>query len=67
MYLTKEQIMDFAMIKNYEAKIKTCANDNITNRRKVNEIIDLMKEFNPNVESNLFKAMSNIYNEYLPK
>ena len=67
MYLNKEQILNFADLKNINAKIKTCEFDAITNRRKVQRIIDVMKEFNPQVENLLFKSMSNINEEYLPK
>lgn len=67
MYLNKEQIKDFAELKNIYSNIKDCKFSSVTNRRKVEKIIDTMKEFNPQVENLLFKAMSNINEEYLPK
>lgn len=67
MYLNKEQIKDFAELKNIYSKIKDCKFSSVTKRRKVEKIIDTMKEFNPQVENLLFKAMSKINEEYLPK
>lgn len=66
-YLSKNQIVKYAEARNYKPKIKTCSFDNNTNRRKMNKIISEMEKFNPNVKKNIFKAMNNIYNEYLPK
>lgn len=67
MYLNKQQILDFSRAKAYEAKLKTCNFDDKTNRRKINNILEEMKKFNPYVETNIFNSMSNIFEEYLPK
>ena len=67
MYLNKQQILDYAKIRGYEAKLKTCNFDPLTNRRKVWQVIELMKEFNPKADDMIFKAMSNIFEEYLPE
>ncbi len=67
MYLNKQQILDYANIRGYEAKLKTCNFDPLTNRRKVWQIIESMKEFNPKADEMIFKAMSNIFEEYLPE
>ncbi len=66
-YLTKEQITEYARVKNYKAQLKTCNFDSQTSRRKMESIIEEMQKFNPNVKTNIFKAMSNIFPEYLPK
>ncbi|MEA3450510.1 MAG: tRNA lysidine(34) synthetase TilS [Bacteroidota bacterium] len=67
MYLNKEQIVDYSKAKDYEAKIKTCTFDNKTKRRKIVSVLKEMRKFNPHVDGNIFKAMSDIYEEYLPK
>jgi tRNA(Ile)-lysidine synthase TilS/MesJ len=66
-YLTKNQISDFAEIKGYEAKLKTCSFDNASNRKKISYLLDEMRKFNPQVDNNIFKALSNVIDEYLPK
>lgn len=66
-YLKKEQITEFARIRNYKPQIKTCSFDKKTSRRKMESIFTEMEKFNPHVRENIFKAMSNIHDEYLPK
>ncbi len=66
MYLNKQQILDFSQEKNYEARLKTCSFDDKTKRRKLTSVLEEMRKFNPYVDANIFKAMSNIYAEYLP-
>jgi len=65
-YLTKNQITEYARIREYKPQIKTCSFDNKTSRRKMNSIIEEMQKFNPNVKHNIFKSMSNVFDEYLP-
>lgn len=67
MYLNKQQILDYSQVKGYEAKLKTCSFDNKTKRRKITSVLEEMRKFNPYVDANIFKAMSDIYDEYLPK
>lgn len=67
MYLNKEQIIDFSNAKAYHAQLKTCTFDDKTNRRKIISVLEEMRKFNPYVDANIFKAMSEIYEEYLPK
>jgi len=67
MYLEKKQIVNFAKIKGYEAKLKTCKFDDKTYRRKILSVLEEMKKFHPQAANNIFKAMSNIYKEYLPE
>ena len=65
-YLKKEDITNFAKVRDYKTQIKTCHFDNKTSRRKMNSVVSEMEKFNPHVRENIFKAMSNIYEEYLP-
>lgn len=65
-YLTKEQITEYARVREYQSQVKTCSFDDRTSRRKMNSIIEEMQKFNPNVKHNIFKSMSNIFDEYLP-
>ncbi len=67
MYLNKEQILKYAEIRGFEAKLKTCKFDNKTYRRKIIAVLEEMKQFHPQAANNIFKAMSNIYTEYLPE
>lgn len=66
-YLDKDTIREYAEIRGIKAADKTCAYSNATSRKKFASVIDEMKKFNPHVEQNLFKSMSNIFDEYLPK
>lgn len=65
-YLTKEQILDYAKVKNYENELIKCLYDKKTSRRKIQSVIEEMQKFNSNVKENIFNSMSNIYDEYLP-
>ncbi len=66
-YLSKEDIEKYAKIRNITTEVKTCIYDKLTNRRKMLPLIEQMQKFNPYAKDNIFKAMSNIFDEYLPK
>lgn len=66
-FLNKEQIAKYAEIKGYKPMTKTCIFDEKTNRRKLDIIFQEMEKFNPQARENVFRAMSNIFDEYLPK
>jgi tRNA(Ile)-lysidine synthetase-like protein len=66
-YLNKEQILKYAEIKNHTIKIKTCEYEHFSTRKKVEEVYQTMEKFNSNAKSNVFKALSNIFDEYLPE
>lgn len=65
-YLTKQQINEYARVRKYKPDIKTCSFDDKSSRRKMVTIIEEMQKFNPNVKHNIFKAMNNIFEDYLP-
>ncbi len=64
--LGEDRIREYAVLKNFSLQTETCPYENLTNRRKVREILDTMKKLNPDAASCIFKSMSNIRKEYLP-
>jgi tRNA(Ile)-lysidine synthetase-like protein len=66
-YLSKEDITKYAEIKQYPEQKLTCSYDHVTKRNEMAMLLRGMEILNPNVKENIFKSMSNIYDEYLPK
>ncbi|WP_251622340.1 tRNA lysidine(34) synthetase [Odoribacter lunatus] len=65
-YLSKEEISRYAAYRDFKEQKKLCPYERATNRDAVARIIKEMETLSPHVRSNLFAAMSNIQQEYLP-
>lgn len=62
----ENDLISYASIQAYP-KLKTeCPYDQKTNRHAVKQIIEEISLLNPSAKLNMFNAMSNIYNDYLP-
>jgi len=65
-YLSKSEISEYSKIKNFPDQKLTCSFDHITKRNEMSMLLRGMEILNPNVRENIFKAMDNICEEYLP-
>ncbi|MFH1856013.1 MAG: ATP-binding protein [Candidatus Omnitrophota bacterium] len=66
-YLEKKQIEEYAEFKNIPKMPFKCPHSKVTNRPLVRSFIENLKEKSPNVKKNIFKSMTNIKKNYLPK
>ncbi len=62
----KDLIVKYAKIKELNPVAKQCPYADKTKRRETGEILKVMKKFVSNPEEKIFKAMRNIFPEYLP-
>ncbi len=65
--ITEEELVKFAEIRDYPKDLKSCPHEDKTKRKKTREIIELMQGSYNRSKLNIFRAMDNIYEEYLPK
>ncbi len=65
-YYTNEEIVKYADYRKFKKQVKYCPHEDKTQRNRVKELICKLEELNPYVRSNIFAAMSNIHEEYLP-
>lgn len=65
-YLSDEETARYAAYRCFRQQKKQCPYERATSREAVSRIIREMEALSPHVRSNLFAAMSNIQNEYLP-
>lgn len=66
LYLTNNDTLEYAAYRNFKKQRKNCPHERATNRNAVAEIIRQMESLSPHVKGNLFAAMKNIQQEYLP-
>lgn len=65
-YLTNEETERYAAYRKFKKQKKNCPYEQATNRDAVGKLLKQMEVFSPHVRSNLFAAMKNIQQEYLP-
>lgn len=65
-YLSDEETRHYAEYRHFRKQKKNCPHEHATNRHAVAEIICRMEELSPHIRGNLFAAMRNIRQEYLP-
>ncbi len=65
--LTNKEMQQYAHIKQFVSLKKECPYEDHSLRNTTRKMIDQFAELNPQARINLFKSMSNIDEEYLPK
>lgn len=65
-YLANEDTLQYAAYRNFKRQKKNCPYERATNRSAVAQLIRQMESLSPHVRGNLFAAMKNIQQEYLP-
>lgn len=63
--LNNEELNEYARIRDFKGELKRCAYEN-TSRQKMKILISRMAELNPVARKNIFRSMSNTFDEYLP-
>lgn len=64
--VTEDECAKYAEIVGFQKEKKLCPHEDLTKRKKIEEIIKKLQELNPDVKSNIFNSMTNIQSEYLP-
>lgn len=65
-YLTNEETARYAGYRKFRKQKKNCPYEQATNRDAVGRLLKQMENLSPQVRNNLFAAMKNIQQEYLP-
>lgn len=63
----EDDIEKFASYRDYPKQIKSCPYEDKTKRKAVRSILESMNNMYDKSKLNIFRAMDNIYSEYLPK
>lgn len=66
LHFSRDELSRFALLRGFKSEEKTCKYANESQRTKIKDLLQDISRLNDNSRINLFRAMSNIYNEYLP-
>jgi tRNA 2-thiocytidine biosynthesis protein TtcA len=66
LFIPEKELTYYATLRTFKKHEKTCPYDDATRRESIKELIRQMDRLNRNARRNIFNAMDNIYNEYLP-
>jgi len=64
--VTEKECREYARIAGFRDELKICPHEDLTKRKRIEEIINELEKLNPDVRFNLFNSMTNIQDEYLP-
>ena len=64
--LGEDEIKKYAELKKFPPELKTCPYSETTNRFTIKGILNEMEKINKKARQNIYAAMSNIHEEYLP-
>ncbi|MFR1240903.1 MAG: ATP-binding protein [Butyricimonas faecihominis] len=65
-YLSNDETSRYAEMRQFKKQKKHCPHEKATNRDAVSKLLDQMEMISPHARSNLFAAMQNIREDYLP-
>ena len=65
-YLSNDETLRYAEMRQFKKQKKYCPHEKATNRDAVSRLLDQMEMISPHARSNLFAAMQNIREDYLP-
>jgi tRNA(Ile)-lysidine synthase TilS/MesJ len=66
LFIPEKELTYYATLRSFKKQEKSCPYDNTTKRESIKELIRQMDRLNRNARRNIFQAMDNIYEEYLP-
>ncbi|HNX24521.1 MAG TPA: tRNA 2-thiocytidine biosynthesis TtcA family protein [Spirochaetota bacterium] len=64
--LGEDEIREYAKLRKYPPQVKICPHGDDTRRADARRLLMEMEKIDKNVRQNIYSAMSNIHNEYLP-
>lgn len=66
LFIPEKELTYYATLRSFKKQEKSCPYDDTTRRESIKEIIRQLDRLNRNARRNIFNAMDNIYEEYLP-
>ena len=65
--IDEADIITYAAMRGYEKQAKLCSFEHVSSREKVKDLLEQIKQLNPEAVDSLYGALSNIKHDYLPK
>jgi tRNA(Ile)-lysidine synthase TilS/MesJ len=65
--IPEKELSYYATLRNFREQEKSCPYDGTTKREEIRELIRQLDKLSRNARRNLFNAMDNIYEDYLPR
>ena len=65
--IDEADIIAYAAMRGYEKQTKLCPFEHVSSREKVKDLLEQIKQLNPEAVDSLYGALSNIKHDYLPK
>lgn len=65
--IDEADIITYAAMRGYEKQTKLCPFEHVSSREKVKDLLEQIKQLNPEAVDSLYGAMTNIKNDYLPQ
>ena len=65
--IEEADLIRFAELREYEKQVKLCPFEHVSARTQAKELLEHMKQLNPEALSTLYNAMTNIKKDYLPQ
>ena len=65
--IDEADIITYAAMRGYEKQTKLCPFEHVSSREKVKDLLEQIKQLNPEAVDSLYGALSNIKHDYLPK
>ena len=59
-------IIRYAELREYQKQTKLCPFEHVSSREKVKDLLEQIKQLNPEAIDSIYGAMTNIKTEYLP-
>ncbi|HEC42147.1 hypothetical protein LCGC14_3094750 [marine sediment metagenome] len=67
LFIPEIELIEYANVRNFQKLEKSCPHEGTTKRQEMKELIIHLENFYPNARRNIFTAMGNIHEEYLPR
>ena len=64
--IEEDDLIHYAALRDYQKQLKLCPFEHVSARTKVKELLEQIKQLNPEALDSLYGAMTNIKTEYLP-
>ena len=66
LYIPEKELTNYATLRTFKKQEKSCPYQGSTKRDEIKDLIQQMDKLSPDARRNIFNAMNNIYQEYLP-
>jgi tRNA 2-thiocytidine biosynthesis protein TtcA len=67
LFIPEIELIEYANYRNFQKLEKSCLYQGTTKRQEMKDLIIHLEKFYPNARRNIFTAMGNIHEEYLPR